>query len=499
MTDPATIPAPPASSAHLKRELKLFDATMIVIGSMIGSGIFIVSADIARTLGSAGWLLVVWLVSGVVTLIAALSYGELAGMYPQAGGQYVYLREAFNPLVGFLYGWTMFLVIQTGSIAAVGVAFAKFTSVLIPWFGEGNILFEIAGLKISAAQLLAIASITLLTYINTRGLRQGKLIQDTFTFTKVAALLGLIVLGFAIGRNPEAIFINFESFWNTNFAYFPNANVMTTLPLSGMALLAALGVASVGSLFACDAWNGSTFTAAETVNPKRTVAKSLALGVGIVVVLYILANLVYILVLPVTGEPNAANAMGRGIQFATNDRVGTAAASMIFGSGAVAIMALFIMISTFGCNNGMILTGARVYYAMARDGLFFQSTGKLNKKAVPGVALVVQGIWASALCLSGKYGDLLDYVIFAVLIFYILTIIGIFVLRRTRPDVERPYKAFGYPVLPLIYIVVASAVCMDLLIYKPTYTWPGVIIVLLGIPVYYVWRALGSGRIVKAE
>ncbi len=491
MTDPATISAPPASSLHLKRELKLLDATMIVIGSMIGSGIFIVSADIARTVGSGGWLLVVWLLSGVVTMIAALSYGELAGMFPQAGGQYVYLREAFNPLTGFLYGWTLFLVIQTGSIAAVGVAFAKFTSVLIPWFGEGNILFTVAGLKISAAQLLAIASIALLTYINTRGLRQGKLIQDTFTFTKVAALIGLIVLGIAIGRNPEAIFINFENFWSTSFAYFPDANVMTSLPLSGMALLAALGVASVGSLFACDAWNGTTFTAAETVNPKRTVAQSMALGVGTVVVLYMLANLAYILTLPVTGEPGAGNAMGRGIQFATNDRVGTAAASMIFGSGAAVIMALFIMISTFGCNNGMILTGARVYYAMARDGLFFRSTGKLNKRAVPGVALVVQGIWACALCLSGKYGDLLDYVIFAVLIFYVLTIIGIFVLRRTRPAAERPYKAFGYPVLPLIYIVAASAVCLDLLIYKPRYTWPGMIIVLLGIPVYYIWRRMG--------
>ena len=493
MTSSATLPARSSSPPHLKRELKLLDATMIVIGSMIGSGIFIVSADIARTVGSPGWLLVVWLISGIVTMIAALSYGELAGMFPQAGGQYVYLREAFNPLVGFLYGWTLILVIQTGSIAAVGVAFAKFTSVLIPWFGEGNILVEIAGLRISAAQLLAILSIALLTYINTRGLRQGKLIQDSFTFTKIAALLGLILLGIAIGRNPEAVTWNFEHFWDTAAGHFPTSE-SGGLPLSGMMLLAAIGVASVGSLFSLDAWNGPTFTAAETVNPKRTVAKSLALGVGTVVVLYMLANLAYILVLPVVGSPDGGTAIERGIQFAANDRVGTAAASVIFGAGAAGIMALFIMISTFGCNNGMILTGARVYYAMACDGLFFRSTSKLNRNAVPGVALVLQGIWAAVLCLSGKYGDLLDYVIFAVLIFYVLTIIGIFVLRRKRPDAERPYKAFGYPVLPIIYVLAATAVCIDLLIYKPAYTWPGMIIVLLGIPVYYVWRFVSQQR-----
>jgi APA family basic amino acid/polyamine antiporter len=494
VAESVTAAAPPPASAHLQRELKLLDATMIVIGSMIGSGIFIVSADISRTVGSAGWLLVVWLASGIMTMIAALSYGELAGMFPQAGGQYVYLREAFNPLIGFLYGWTLFLVIQTGSIAAVGVAFAKFTGVLIPWFGEGNILLEIAGLKISAAQVLAIVSIAFLTYINTRGLRQGKRIQDTFTFTKVAAVLGLIVLGLVVARNPEAVFINFENFWNTSWAYFPDPKVMTVLPLTGIALIAALGVASVGSLFACDAWNGSTFTAAETVDPKRTVAKSLALGVGTVVVLYMLVNLVYILVLPVTGTPDAGNVMGQGIQFATNDRVGTAAASMIFGTAAAAIMAICIMVSTFGCNNGMILTGARVYYAMARDGLFFQSTGRLNRNSVPGIALVVQGIWACLLCLSGKYGELLDYVVIAVLIFYILTILGIFILRRGRPHAERPYKAFGYPILPALYIVLAAAVCVDLLIYKPKSTWPGLIIVLIGIPVYFVWRALLEKR-----
>ena len=479
-----------AGALAFKRELKLLDATMIVMGTMIGSGIFIVSADIARTMGSAGYLLLVWLFSGIVTIIAALSYGELAGMFPQSGGQYVYLREAFNPLTGFLYGWTLFLVIQTGSIAAVGVAFAKFTSVLIPWFGEGNLLFELAGLKVSAAQALAIASIAFLTFMNTRGLREGKLIQDTFTVTKTAALLGLILLGLLIGGNAEAIAANFSELWNTSAAHFPDPSALVEVPLSGIMLLAAFGAASVGSLFACDAWNNSTFTAEETVNPRRTVALSLGLGAGAVVVLYMLANLAYVFLLPVAGSPDAPDVMGRGIQYATNDRVGTAAASMIFGPAAAAIMAVFIMISTFGCNNGMILTGARVYYAMANDGLFFKSTGKLNRNSVPGVALVIQGVWAGILCLSGKYGDLLDYVIFATLIFYILTIIGIFILRKKRPDIERPYKAFGYPVFPLLYILAATAVCVDLLIFKPNYSWPGMIIVLLGIPVFYLWRGL---------
>jgi APA family basic amino acid/polyamine antiporter len=477
---------------HLKRELRLFDSTMIVIGSMIGSGIFIVSADIARTVGSGGYLLLVWLASGVLTLIAALSYGEMAGMFPQAGGQYVYLREGLNPLMAFLFGWTLFLVIQTGSIAAVGVAFARFTGVLLPWFSEGNILFELLGLKISAVQLLAIASIAFLTWINTRGLREGKIIQDTFTFAKIAALAGLILLGIIIVRNPDAAAANFTNLWDTSAAHFPGTE--TSGPLSGLALFAALGVASVGSLFALDAWNGSTFTAGETVDPRRTVARSLALGVGTVALLYMLANVAYMLLLPVTGSPDGLDVMARGIQYATDDRVGTAAASQIFGPAAAAIMAVFIVISTFGCNNGMILTGARVYYAMANDGLFFKSTGKLNRKAVPGVALIVQGVWASVLCLSGKYGDLLDYVIFAVLIFYALTIVGIFVLRRRRPDLERPYRAFGYPVVPALYVLAAALICVDLLAYKPRYTWPGMIIVLLGIPVYYAWKKLSPAH-----
>jgi APA family basic amino acid/polyamine antiporter len=477
-----------------KRELKLLDSTMIVVGSMIGSGIFIVSADIARTVGSPGYLLLVWAITGAVTLTAALSYGELAGMMPQAGGQYVYLREAYNPLVGFLYGWTLFMVIQTGTIAAVGVAFAKYTAVIVPALGEDTILLTIGGLDISAAQLLAIAVIAGLTWSNAQGLRQGKIIQDVFTLAKTVALLGLILLGLFVGANAAAISANWSDFWSTEWTRVGAGNVLSIESLSGIGILAAIGVAMVGSLFSSDAWNNITFTAGEVVNPKRNIPLSLVLGTLTVTVLYMLANLAYIVVLPVAGTPEAADVMGRGIQFATNDRVGTAAAQMIFGEPAVVIMAVLIMVSTFGCNNGLILAGARVYYAMARDRVFFKSAGTLNKNSVPGIALVFQGIWASVLCLSGNYGDLLDYVIFAVLVFYILTVAGIFRLRKSRPDAERPYKAFGYPVLPALYIVAATAISIDLLIYKPTYTWPGIVIVLLGIPVYYIWTRVTSRR-----
>jgi len=479
-------------SREFKRELGLLDSTMIVIGSMIGSGIFIVSADIARTVGSAGYLLLVWLITGVVTVIAALSYGELASMMPRAGGQYVYLREAYNPLVGFLYGWTLFLVIQTGTIAAVAVAFAKFTAVLVPWFSEGNILFSVAGLKISTAQILAILSIAVLTMVNLQGIHEGKVVQNLFTLTKTVALLGLILLGIFVGANTTAIAKNFSNLWNAHWIHISSQESFASVsiePLSGLMLFAAIGAAMVGSLFASDAWNNITFTAGEVINPKKNIPLSLALGTGTVTILYILANIAYVLVLPVVGNPAATDVAGRGIQFATSDRVGTAAASVIFGPAAEVIMAALIMISTFGCNNGLILAGARVYYAMAQDGLFFRKIGLLNSKAVPGIALVVQGIWASLLCLSGTYSDLLDYVIFAVLIFYILTVSGIFILRKKRPDAERPYKALGYPVIPALYVLAAAAISIDLLLFKPSYTWPGLIIVLLGIPVYFLWRS----------
>ena len=483
-----------ASGGEFKRILGLFDSTMIVVGSMIGSGIFIVSADIARTVGSPGYLLLTWVITGVVTIAAALSYGELAGMMPKAGGQYVYLREAYNPLVGFLYGWTLFLVIQTGTIAAVAVAFAKFTAVFFPALGESNVLFTGMGLKVSAAQLLAIASIVLLTWLNLRGLRTGKLIQGAFTMAKTAALFGLILAAVIWGANDFAIEANWSDFWTASWTRVGADGGLTVESLGGLSILAAIGVAMVGSLFSSDAWNNITFTAGEVVNPKRNIPLSLVLGTGIVTALYLLANLAYILVLPVRGTPEGADVIARGIQFAVSDRVATAAVSTFFGGAAAAIMAGLIMVSTFGCNNGLILSGARVYYTMALDGLFFKKTGTLNSKAVPAFALIVQSVWASALCLSGKYGDLLDYVIFAVLIFYILTIIGIFRLRKSRPDAERPYKAFGYPVVPALYVVATTALCIDLLVFKPAYTWPGLIIVLLGIPVYFLWRRGSAGK-----
>jgi len=475
-------------SLNFKRELSLFDSTMLVVGSMIGSGIFIVSADIARTVGSPGYLLLVWLITGAITITAALSYGELAGMLPHAGGQYVYLREAYNPLIGFLYGWTLFLVIQTGTIAAVAVAFAKYTGEIIPWFSEKDILFTIAGLKISAAQILAIAIIIFLTYTNMRGVRLGKIVQNIFTSTKAIAMIGLIFLAIVVSKHIGSLSSIFSNFWDASWTHTAGGKIVSVEPLSGTLLLAAIGVAMVGSLFSSDAWNNITFTSGEVVNPKRNIPLSLFLGTLIVTIMYIAANVAYILILPLKGDPGAADVMGRGIQFALSDRVATAASSMIFGHPAVIIMSVLIMVSTFGCNNGLILSGARVYYAMAKDNLFFKKTGKLNKNSVPGFALIVQAVWASLLCLSGTYGNLLDYVIFAVLIFYILTIIGLFLLRKKRPDAERPYKAWGYPVVPAMYILCAAAISIDLLIFKPMYTWPGMIIVLLGIPVYFIWK-----------
>lgn len=473
---------------EFKRELRLFDATMIVIGSMIGSGIFIVSADIARTVGAPGYLLLVWLITGIMTIIGALSYGELAGMMPFAGGQYVYLRESYNPMIGFLYGWTLFLVIQTGTIAAVAVAFAKFTSVLIPSFEETNVLLTFIGLNINAAQLLAIGSIIILTLINTKGIKEGKFVQDIFTTTKTVALLGLILLGITIASNTDAMSANFSRLWDACWTHTADGKIVSIETLSGMMLVAAIGAAMVGSLFSSDAWNNITFAAAEVVNPKRTIPLSLFFGTSIVTVLYLAANVSYLFMLPLNGNPDGTTVLERGIQFAEGDRVGIAAATMIFGAPAAVIMAILLMISTFGCNNGLILAGARVYYAMAKDKLFFNKIGTLNNNSVPGIALWTQALWASVLCLSGTYSDLLDYVVFAVLIFYILTISGIFILRKKRPDAERPYKALGYPFIPIIYILLAAIVSIILLIYKPQYTWPGLIIVLAGIPVYYLWK-----------
>ncbi|MBK9247657.1 MAG: amino acid permease [Ignavibacteria bacterium] len=479
------------SSPEFKRDLKLLDATMIVVGSMIGSGIFIVSADIARSVGGGGMLLLVWAITGLVTLIAALSYGELAGMMPKAGGQYVYLREAYNPFVGFLYGWTLFMVIQTGTIAAVGVAFAKYTGVLLPGYSEKNILVQLGSFSISAAQLLAIVSIAFLTWLNIRGVRAGKIVQNVFTSTKIIALFGLILLGIIVGANATAWNANFTDFWTVDLSKWDSLALIPSGTPMTFAIIAAIGTAMVGSLFSSDAWNNITFTAGEVVNPKRTIPLSLALGTGIVTLLYILANIAYLLVLPVVGNAAATDVVGRGIQFATTDRVGAAAAEVIFGDGGAKIMAVLIMVSTFGCNNGLILSGARVYFAMAKDGLFFKKTGELNVNSVPAAALIFQGVWASILCLSGTYGDLLDYVVTAVLIFYILTIAGIFILRKKQPNAERPYKAFGYPVLPALYILIATAIIIDLLLLKPEMTMRGIAIILTGIPVYFIWKRKG--------
>ncbi len=480
--------------SSFQRRLNLFDSTAIVVGSMIGSGIFIVSADIARMVGSPGWLMTVWIITGFMTVFAALSYGELAGMFPKAGGQYVYLREAYNPLTGFLYGWTLFLVIQTGTIAAVAMAFAKFMGVLVPWVSESVIWFSLKGVKLGSVdlsfvrfgpvQLVAISSIALLTWINSRGIKEGKKVQNAFTSGKFVLLLLFIFIGLGFAANNRATGLNMATFW-TPVREGPGG---VDIPLSGMALVAALGMAMVGSLFSSDAWNNITFTAGEVINPKKNIPLSLVLGTFIVTILYLLANVVYITVLPVKGAPDGPGVFERGMQYALNDRLATAAMSGVFGNYAVLLMAGFIVISTFGCNNGLILSGARVYYAMANDGTFFRKAGMLNEKGVPASGLLIQGIWASLLCLSGTYGQLLDYVVFAVLIFYSLTIFGLFPLRRKRPDIERPYRAFGYPVIPAIYILLAVAVMAILLIYKPEYTWPGLIIVLLGIPAYYLWR-----------
>ncbi len=453
-----------------KPSLKLLDATMIVAGSMIGSGIFIVAADITRNVGSSGWLVAVWLITGFMTVTAALSYGELSAMFPKAGGQYVYLKEAYNPLIGFLYGWSFFSVIQTATIAAVGVAFAKFTAYLFPQLSEDLVALDLGFITISPAQLLSIVVIVFLTYINTRGIKSGKLIQTTFTLTKLLSLFGLIIFGLLAMK---------LEIWNTNWS---NAWSMSKLNTDGstsqytmIAALGAVAAAMVGSIFSSDSWNNVTFIAGEIKNPKRNIGLSLFLGTAIVTLIYIATNVMYTAVLPL-----------QEIAFADKDRVAVTASNVIFGNAGTIIIAIMIMISTFGCNNGIILAGARVYYKMATDGLFFKKVGTLNKNSVPEYSLWLQCIFACAWSLSGKYGDLLDMISFVVVGFYMLTIAGIFILRKKRPNADRPYKAFGYPVLPIIYIAMGLAFCLLLIAYKPRFTWPGLIITLLGIPIYYL-------------
>ncbi len=460
----------------MKHELGLLDGTMLVAGSMIGSGIFIVSADITRNIGSAGWLIFVWIITGFMTITAAVSYGELSGMYPKAGGQYVYLKEAYNKLIAFLYGWSFFAVIQTGTIAAVGVAFSKFTAYLIPAVSEDNILFSTMigklHFSISAAQLVSIVVIVLLTFINTKGVKSGKLIQNTFTITKLLSLFGLIIFGF-FALKGDVWHANWGDAWNMH-KLLPDGSFGS---LTMAAALGAIAASMVGSIFSSDSWNNVTFIAGEMNNPKRNIGLSLFLGTLIVTIIYVSANVMY------TGVLSMHDIAG-----ADKDRVAVAASHVIFGNVGTYVIAVMIMISTFGCNNGLIMAGARVYYTMAKDGLFFKKTGTLNKFAVPEFGLWIQALVASILCLSGRYGDLLDMISFVVVIFYVLTIFGIYKLRVTRPDAERPYKAFGYPVLPAIYIIMGIAFCILLIIYKPEFTWPGLIIVLIGIPIYYITK-----------
>jgi APA family basic amino acid/polyamine antiporter len=476
---------------EFNRGLGLYASTMIVVGSMIGSGIFIVSSEMARQVGSPGWLLLAWILTGFLTMAGALSYGELAGMMPRSGGQYVFLREAFSPLAGFLYGWTLFLVIQTGTIAAVSVAFARYTGYLFPWFSEARYLVppihisQGYAVSLSTVQLLALVLIALLTWTNTRGLDWGKLIQNVFTTAKTGALIALIAVGLFFGWNQTAVSSNFGDLWTAR-GFTPIAPGVTAATTFG--LFVAVAVSQVGSLFSADAWHNIAFAAGEVKNPRRTLPLALALGTAIVITLYVLANVAYLVTLPL-----------EAIQHAPSDRVATSTLEVVFPGLGATIMAIGIMISTFGCNNGLILAGARAYFAMARDGVFFKRAAELNHEKVPARGLVLQGLWAAALVLprtydaaSGTYGNLynnlLTYVISAALLFYILTIAGLFRLRVTRPEVERPYRAFGYPVIPALYILGAATILVVLFVYQPATTWPGLAIVLTGVPVYFLWR-----------
>lgn len=498
----STIAEAPPVEQKLVRGLGLLDSTMLVAGSMIGSGIFIVSSIIARQVGSPGWLLVVWIVTGLLTLMAALSYGELAAMMPKAGGQYVYLREAFSPLWGFLYGWTLFLVIQTGTIAAVAVGFGRYTGVLIPWFSESHFLIDPIRLSsgyavsLSTTQLLGLCLIALLTFMNTRGLKLGKLVQNIFTTAKTGALIALILLGIIVGIRSGAGAENFKDFWSLRGGLQEVGPGLTAATAFG--LFVGICVAQTQSLFSADAWNNITFTAGEVKEPRRNIPLSLAFGTFLVIGLYLLANVAYLAALPFNA-----------IQNAPSDRVASETANVIFPGAGATIMAVAIMVSTFGCNNGLILAGARAYYAMARDGLFFRRVAELNKNHVPAWGLIIQGIWAGVLVLprtvktdaagnvagyGNLYGNLLDYVISAALIFYILTILGIFLLRRTQPDAERPYKAWGYPIVPLLYVVGAGVILVVLFIYQPATTLPGLGIVLTGVPIYFLWKVFGKSQ-----
>ena len=470
---------------HLKRSLGLLDATSLVAGSMIGSGIFLVTAAMARDVGSAAWILVIWLVTGLLTMSAALSYGELAGMMPNAGGQYVYIQRAYGKLISFLYGWTVFTVIQTGTIAAVAVAFSNYTAVFFPIL-ENKILTIGESFSFTNKQVLAMFIIALLTYINTKGIRSGKIIQVVFTSAKLIALFALITLGIYIGFHTNTFADNFSSMWEAKKTVLEEDGTLTITKLSGIALIGAMGATIINSLFSSDAWNNVTFIAAEIKDPKKNIPRSLFLGTLIVTIIYILANIAYLALLPLNGSPDGT-IVQNGIMFASQDRVGAAAASIIMGNVGVLLMAGLIMVSTFGCNIGLILSGGRLFYAMAKDGLFFKRAGELNNYDVPEKALWFQCLWACILCISGKYGDLLTYATFASLPYYILTSGGLFILCNREPDTERPYKAFGYPFVPILYMIITGLICVDLLIYDTRNTGLGLFIVALGVPVYYIF------------
>jgi APA family basic amino acid/polyamine antiporter len=475
-----------------KKSLGLLDATLLVSGSMIGSGIFIVSTLMLRDIGSPAWLLVLWVLTGLITVFAALSYGELAGMMPNAGGQYVYIQRAYGKMASFLYGWTVFTVIQTGVIAAVAVAFAKYTAVFFP--GLNASILETSLFTVTWAQVLAIASVVLLTYSNSQGVQNGKIIQFIFTSAKLFALGALIVLGIYLGFKTDVFAFNFADAWKATKTVVSDEGSITQISLTGWALVGALGATIINSLFSADAWNNVTFIAGEIKDPKKNIPTSLFFGTLIVTVIYVLANVAYLALLPVNGSPDGLTPVDQGMLFASNDRVGASAAYVIFGDAGILLMAGLIMVSTFGCNNGLVLAGSRLFYAMSKDGLFFKSAARLNANGVPSQALWIQCAWASVLCLSGKYGDLLTYSTFASLLFYILTIYGIFRLRKLEPDTPRPYKAWGYPLIPALYIVLTLAICVDLLIYDFRNAGMGLFIVLLGIPVYYL---IESKRAVK--
>lgn len=483
----------------MKRDLGLFDAILMVVGSMVGSGIFIVSTDMARMVGSPGLLLVTWLGTGLLVMAIALSFGELAAMMPKVGGQYVFLREAYNPLIGFLYGWTYFFVIATGSVAAVEMAFAKYSAALFPAFGEDNILWQIGSWQVSATQVVAMICIILLTAINCQGVRHGKIMQNVLTVTKLVTLVGMIAAGILIGYNHEVVMANFANFWQAAWTKVTHGGGFQIEELYGFGIVTAVATASVFAIFSMDSWSIIAGIAGEIKNPKKTIPLSLTIGVGTVVILYVLANVAYLCVLPLTGSPGADTVVGRGIQFATDGRVGAATIQQVFGPVGGVVLSFLIMLSCFGCSNGVVLGAARVYYAMARDGVFFKKMGELSPKGVPATALLWQCVWTCVLCLTGSFDKLAQYAMLAALLFYVLSVIGVFILRKKKPEAERPYKVIGYPVLPAVAVILMMGIIVDLLYFQSENTLPSLALVLLGVPVFFLRKWFASAKQERVE